>query len=145
MKKTNMLLATTLTTIILFTSCSSNGSEKRLIGDIDFGVTMNQVIEELDYSEDYFNKYDDLLEYKDIKLFGQYCERASFNFKNNELDVIFIDYPSGADSKAILKSLEKAYGKLDDDRISSWHYNGAYIGFIEGNDELAPCIVISKD
>lgn len=145
MKKIKSLLITALITMLLFTSCSSNGSEKKLIGDIDFGVTMNQVIEELDYSEDYYNKYDDFVEYKDIKLFGQYCRRASFDFKNNELYSIYISYPSGADSKAIFKSLEKAYGKLDDDSISSWHYNGAHISFIEGNDELDPCILISKD
>ncbi len=148
MKKTNILITTALTIMLLFTSCSSNGSEKKLIEDIDFGTTINQVIEALDYSDDYYNKFDDLLEYKDIKLFGQYCERASFNFKNNELDYIIIYYPSGADSKVIIKSLEKSYGKnedsFDDHKSFSWYCNGASISLIK-SDEDGPCILISKD
>lgn len=147
MKKTNILITAALTIMLLFTSCS----EKKLIEDIDLGATMNQVIEALDYSEDYYNKYDDELVYKDIKLFGQYCRRATFNFKNNELYNIFISYPSGADSKAIFKSLEKAYGKQDYDFDNNnsfiWHCNGASISFIksikdDNGDELGPSIAI---
>lgn len=144
MKKASTLIIT-LVILLMFTSCSSNSSENKLIENITLGATMNQVIEALGYSEDYYNKFDDLLEYKDIELFGQYCNRASFNFKNNELDFVIISYPIGAEYETILKFLEKSYGKPDDDKITSWHHNGVFIGFTKGNDELGSAITISKD
>lgn len=143
MKKKFIFLVTAVIMLICFTSCSSSGSEEKVIGEIDLGVTQNQVIEQLGECDD---ATDYSLNYQDIELFGQYCKKASFGFEDGELNDIFITYPSGADEKEIFKALEKAYGKQEfsfDDNVSfSWHHEKTFIVFSRRTDELETNIMI---
>ncbi len=147
MKKSVILIV--LSVVLLFSSCSpSTGSEEKLIGEIDFGSTKNQVIEQMGYSEGYYNVIDNDLYYEDIKMFGQYCKYASFSFEDNELQSVIIQYTNGAEIETIFKELEKSYGKneveFDDKTAFFWHHNGASISFAKGNDEVSPHIMIHK-
>ncbi len=131
-----------------FYACSSNGSEEKLIGEIDLGVTKNQVIEQLGYSDDYYEEYKGDLTYRDIKIFDQYCKSARFMFENNELTSVTIIYPSGADSNAIIKTLEKAYGEIEDystDKNYYWTHGNATISLLFGEDSLGLAIFKSED
>lgn len=140
-----------LTAAILFSGCSSTGSEEKLIGEINIGSTKNQVIEQMGYSEDYYNVTDTNLYYEDIKIFGQYCKVADFSFENNELRSISIQYTNGAEIKTIFKELEKAYGKnefefdFDDENTFLWFHNDALIAFSKGDDKLEPNILVLKN
>ncbi len=151
MKKSVIFIV--LTVVLIFSSCSpSTGSEEKLIGEIDFGSDKNHVIEQMGYSEEYYNDEDrdDAIIYEDIKMFGQNCKKAKFGFDNNELNSIAFDYPSEADPEIILKKLKKAYGKSDYEysdenyQIRSWYHNGAEITFMAGKD-TSPCILFVKD
>jgi len=142
-----------LTAVLLFSSCSpSTGSEKKLIGEIDFGSTKNHVIEQMGYSDEYYNDedYDDAIIYEDIKMFGQYCRKVKFGFDYNELDSIMFDYPSAADPEIILKELKKAYGEssdslsLESHQSFIWYHNNATISFMMGED-IPPSILFLKN
>lgn len=150
MKKSVILIV--LATVLFFSSCSSStGSEEKLIGEIDIGSTKNQVIEQMGYSEDYYDDIEDELYYEDIKIFGQYCKYVSFYFEDNELQSIIIGYTSAAENKTIFNELEKSYGKneyeaeFDDDTAFYWYHNGARISFAKGNDIAPTHIMIHKN
>lgn len=147
MKKSLILFFMALIMLSL-PACSSGGSEEKLIGEIDFGVTQNQVIEQLGYSNDYYYEHNGTLTYDDIKIFDQYCKFADFWFEDNELTSIDIFYPSGADSGTIIKALEKSYGKTEDystDERYYWSFNNATIVFSSGDDYFYLAIYKSED
>lgn len=148
MKKLLVLFLTTLIMLQL-SACSSDGSEEQLIDKINLGITKNQVIEQLGYSDDYYEEYHGDLTYRDIKIFDQYCTSARFRFEDKELVSVIIHYPSGADTDEIFKVLEKVYGKGQDYSVDSndtwynWKHNNASINFNIVDDK--PCIEMHKN
>lgn len=137
-------------TILSLSSCSksTSNSEEKIVG-VNLGVTKNQVIEQMGYSEDYYFDSENRIMYNDIKVFEQYCAFADFWFENNELESISIHYPSGVDNDAIVKALEKAYGKKEDSAVDSclfFSYNNMSICYLMAEDqEDTSSISISKN
>lgn len=135
MKKILILFLTTLIMLSL-PACSSGGSEEQAL---KLGVTQNQLIEQLGYSDEYYEEYKGDLTYQDIKIFDQYCKRAWFDFENNELTAVTISYPSSADSNAIIKYLDKIYGEKEDmqSEVNDW--------FIWSNNDMTISYSKSKE
>ncbi|MDE5859018.1 MAG: hypothetical protein K2H23_01285 [Oscillospiraceae bacterium] len=145
MKKILILLLTTLIMISLSACSSGNPDEQPL----KLGVTRNQLIEQLGYSDEYYEEYKGDLTYRDIKIFDQYCHHARFMFDNNELTAVTISYPSGADSNSIIKYLDKTYGEKEDMQSEVndwfiWSYNGMVIDYSKSNEDDLLGIAIHK-
>lgn len=145
MKKLLVLFLTILIMLSL-PACSSGGSEE--LTPVKLGITRNQLIEQLGYSDEYYEEYHGELTYYDIELFDQYCKRARFMFENNELTSITIYYPSGADYDTIINALEKVYGEPEDFSTDDYYffsYNNISINYAVMPDSSAITIYKSED